>query len=79
MPILFRSAARPATDAAPVTADRPFHEAKAEVVEQFERAYLADLLARSGGNMSQAARTAGLERKYLYRILDRYGMRTPKT
>jgi DNA-binding NtrC family response regulator len=78
MPILFRAAAARSADGANVSADRPFHDAKAELVEKFERAYLADLLARSGGNMSQAARTAGLERKYLYRILDRYGMRPRK-
>ncbi len=75
MPILFRPGARAAAGESSVTADRPFHEAKADVIEKFERAYLQDLLARAGGNLSQAARVAGLERKYLYRVLDRHDMR----
>ena len=76
MPILFRPGAlAAAAGEATVTADRPFHEAKADVIEKFERAYLADALARANGNLSQAARIAGLERKYLYRVLDRHGMR----
>src|SRR5690606_19498835 len=38
------------------TADRPFHEAKAEAISDFERDYLRDLLARHRGNISQATR-----------------------
>jgi DNA-binding NtrC family response regulator len=76
LPILLRpTVAAPAE--ATVRADRPFHEAKDEVVERFERAYLTDLVRRAGGNLSQAARHAGLERKYLYRLLERAGLRTP--
>ncbi|MDY0001249.1 MAG: sigma 54-interacting transcriptional regulator [Polyangia bacterium] len=55
-------------------ADRPFHEAKAELVARFERAYLMDLLERSGGNHSAAARAAGVERKYLYELLGKHGL-----
>lgn len=74
MPILLRS---PAPDGATshVRADRPYKEAKADVVDQFDHAYLTDLLRRADGNMSEAARLAGLERKHLYRMLDRLGMR----
>jgi two-component system nitrogen regulation response regulator GlnG len=61
-----------------ITADRPFHDAKAEVVARFERDYLTDLMRKSDGNVSAAARTAGLERKYLYKLLERAGLRTPK-
>lgn len=57
------------------TADRPFTEAKAELTERFERAYLRDLLARHGENLTQAARVAGIERKHLYRLLDKHGLR----
>jgi DNA-binding NtrC family response regulator len=59
-------------------ADRPFHEAKDEVIAKFEREYLTDLLVRGGGNLSQAARIAGLERKFLYKLLDRAGLRGEK-
>ncbi|HVK86820.1 MAG TPA: sigma 54-interacting transcriptional regulator [Kofleriaceae bacterium] len=57
-------------------ADRPFHEAKDEVIARFEREYLTDLVQRAGGNLSQAARIAGLERKFLYKLLERAGLRT---
>jgi DNA-binding NtrC family response regulator len=56
-------------------ADRPFHEAKDELVARFEREYLTDLVTRAGGNLSQAARIAGLERKFLYKLLERAGLR----
>ncbi|MDX2086656.1 MAG: sigma 54-interacting transcriptional regulator [Kofleriaceae bacterium] len=59
-----------------VRADRPFHEAKDEMVAKFEREYLTDLVQRAGGNLSQAARIAGLERKFLYKLLERAGLRT---
>ena len=57
------------------SADRPFHEAKDEIVDRFEREYLTDLVQRAGGNLSQAARIAGLERKFLYKLLERAGLR----
>jgi DNA-binding NtrC family response regulator len=47
------------------------------VVGRFEKEYLEDLLRRSGGNMAEAARRAGLERKYLYRLLERVGIDRP--
>jgi DNA-binding NtrC family response regulator len=66
----------PGTERPPaVVADRPFREAKDAVVEQFERAYLEDLLRRAAGNISEAARIAEVERKYLYRLLDKHGLR----
>jgi DNA-binding NtrC family response regulator len=58
-------------------ADRPFSEAKSELVEQFERDYLADLLVRYGDNLSNAARIAGIERKHLYRLMARLGVTPP--
>ncbi|MEJ7603346.1 MAG: sigma 54-interacting transcriptional regulator [Kofleriaceae bacterium] len=58
-----------------IKADRPFHEAKDALVDRFERAYLEDLVQRANGNLSQAARLAGLERKFLYKLLERTGLR----
>ncbi len=52
-----------------------FGQAKALVVEEFERNYLRRLLERSNGNLSQAARTANLDRPHLYKLLNRYGLR----
>ncbi len=78
LPFLLRPTAA-APEAAPVRADRPFHEAKDEVVARFERAYLTDLIARANGNLSAAARAAGLERKFLYKLLERAGLRQKST
>ncbi len=76
MPFVLRT--DPELGGAPPTrarADRPYHEAKDELVARFDREYCEDLLARAGGNVSEAARIAGLERKYLYRVLERAGLR----
>jgi DNA-binding NtrC family response regulator len=75
MPILLRPMTGDDAVAGVVRADRPFHEAKAELIQKFETEYLADLMRRAEGNVSQAARLAGLERKYLYRLLERVGLR----
>ncbi len=41
----------------------------------WERRYLEDLLAQHGNNVSATARAAGIDRKYLYRLLWRNGLR----
>ena len=75
LPILLRPTVAAPQEAAPFRADRPFHEAKDALVERFEREYLSDLLRRADGNISEAARLAGLERKFLYKLLERAGLR----
>jgi DNA-binding NtrC family response regulator len=55
-----------------VMADRPFHEAKGDAIIAFEKEYLQDLLARNGGNISQAARQAGIDRKTIHRMLSKH-------
>ena len=52
----------------------PFHRAKADVVQRFEREYAKRILAQHGGNVSAAARAAGLDRRSLTRLLDRQGV-----
>ena len=76
LPILLRPTSAPAEIEPAIKADRPFHEAKAAVVDRFEREYLTDLLRQGDGNLSAAARQAGLERKFLYKLLERAGLRT---
>ena len=53
----------------------PFRQAKDAVINNFERRYLKALLEQAGGNVSRAARLAGLERMYLHRLLQRHGLR----
>jgi DNA-binding NtrC family response regulator len=57
-----------------VSADRPYHEAKADAMSLFEKEYLRDLLARHAGNISRAAREAGIDRKTIHRMLSKYEM-----
>ena len=56
-------------------ADRPFKDAKSDLIEEFERGYLHDLLDRHRGNISKSAREAGIERAYLQRLIRKYGLK----
>jgi DNA-binding NtrC family response regulator len=53
----------------------PFKEAKARVVDDFERRYIEALLDRHRGNLSAAARTAEVDRKHLRELLRKHGLR----
>ncbi|NMB73504.1 MAG: sigma 54-dependent Fis family transcriptional regulator [Myxococcales bacterium] len=54
-----------------------FKRAKARVVESFERAYLVELVQRHGGNLSRAAREAGLDRHHLRDLLSKHKIEIP--
>jgi DNA-binding NtrC family response regulator len=49
----------------------PYAEAKRRLVAAFDEAYTSDLMRRAGGNMSEAARLAGLDRSNFRRLLKR--------
>ena len=51
---------------------RPFIEAREELLAHFEKGYLEAQLARHGGNISRAARAAGLDRMHFKRLLARH-------
>jgi DNA-binding NtrC family response regulator len=51
-----------------------FGEAKARVIAEFERAYVSELLARTRGNVSLAARLAGKDRSRLGKLLKKHGL-----
>ena len=51
-----------------------YEEAKRRVLEQFQRRYVERILAQSDGNISAAARGAGITRVALHRILKRLGV-----
>ncbi len=52
-----------------------FRRAKSRVVEHFERAYLEELLRKHAGNVSQAARDAGKDRRVFGRMMKKYDIR----
>ena len=53
----------------------PFRIAKQRVVDAFERRYLIALFDAHGGNVSAAARAAGLDRMSVYKAMSRLGLR----
>lgn len=53
---------------------RPFHEAKEEIILEFEQRYVRALLYRNEGNVSGAARDAGLSRGAFYALMKRCGV-----
>jgi DNA-binding NtrC family response regulator len=55
-------------------AELPFAVAREAWQRSFERRYLAELLQRHRGNVSAAARHAGMHRTHLYRLLQRAGL-----
>jgi DNA-binding NtrC family response regulator len=63
-----------ADPATAIDLSRPFVEHKREVVERFERAYLHALLDATAGNLTAAARQAGLDRKNLWLLLRKHGI-----
>ena len=53
----------------------PYHEAKARLLEDFDRSYLPWLLSHTSGRMGDAARISGLNEKTLYEKLHQYSIR----
>ena len=60
---------------APVDLTLPFRDAKARVVEEFERAYVKGLLDAHGGKLTAAAKHADMDPKNFSDKLQRYGLR----
>lgn len=54
--------------------DCKFQDAKARAIAEFERSYLFELLSRSQGNISLAARMSGKERSRLGKLAKKYGL-----
>jgi two-component system response regulator GlrR len=53
----------------------PFREAKARLVEEFERAYITGVLEAHGGKLTAAAKHADMDPKNFSEKLTRYGLR----
>jgi transcriptional regulator with PAS, ATPase and Fis domain len=57
-----------------VTTEEPYYSARDRLVAAFELQYLTQLVTEARGNMSRAARAAGVDRTTLYRLLERHGL-----
>lgn len=53
----------------------PYKEAKERTLHRFNSNYIGELLAANNGNVTQAARSCGLERQALQQIMRRYGIK----
>ncbi len=53
----------------------PYKDARREVLDDFERRYVERLLARTGGNVSAAAREGRMDRTYLIKLVQRHGLK----
>jgi DNA-binding NtrC family response regulator len=62
-------------DANEVDVKVPFKVAKDALIDGFERAYVRAVLEACGGNMTKAARMAGIDRMYLHRLVQKLGSR----
>ena len=54
--------------------EESYHAARDRLIAEFERRYLSWLVNHADGNMSRAARIAGVDRTTLYRLMERHGL-----
>jgi len=54
--------------------DEAYHTARDRVIAEFELRYLTSLVHKAAGNMSKAARLAGVDRTTLYRLMEKHGL-----
>jgi transcriptional regulator of acetoin/glycerol metabolism len=59
----------------PVGTDLTLKAAKDQWLQVLEVSYLRDLLARHDGNVSSAAKAAGIDRKTFHRLINKYDLR----
>jgi transcriptional regulator with PAS, ATPase and Fis domain len=55
--------------------DLDYRTARDKVVGDFETAYLRHVVRQAGGNISDAAKLAGVDRTTLYRLMEKHGTR----
>jgi DNA-binding NtrC family response regulator len=53
---------------------QPYHTAKQDLIARFERQYLSMIVTRAEGNISEAARQAGIDRTTLYRLMEKHDL-----
>lgn len=66
-------------DPSGIALDLPFEDAKKEWIDVFEKKYLRLMLQKTGGNISRAARMAGVNRKTIHRLIEKHGLNQDET
>ena len=66
---------RAAPGGPPAGTDLTLKAAKEQWLQVLEVSYLRDLLARHDGNVSSAAKAAGIDRKTFHRLINKYDLR----
>ncbi|MCA2980346.1 MAG: sigma-54-dependent Fis family transcriptional regulator, partial [Myxococcaceae bacterium] len=65
----------PAPPSTPADGVAPLEEMRARWLAPLERQYLQDLLRRTNGHVTAAAKLAGVNRVTFYRLMERHGLR----
>jgi DNA-binding NtrC family response regulator len=68
------SIADPVAASLPATGLRKLRMLKSELIRSFEREYLSRVMRESGGNVTQAAKIAGKDRRDFGKLLKKYGL-----
>lgn len=55
-------------------ADSGYYDARDRLLAKFDRQFLTRVIVRAGGNLSKAARQAGIDRTTFYRLMERHGL-----
>ncbi len=63
----------------PLPGGASYREARRELLDAFEREFVRALLARTGGNVSAAAREARMDRTYLIKLIARHALEASST
>ena len=54
--------------------DASYYDARDKLLAKFDRQFLQRVISRAGGNLSKAARLAGIDRTTFYRLMERHGL-----
>ncbi len=54
--------------------DASYYDARDQLLSRFDRQFLTRAIALAGGNLSKAARRAGIDRTTFYRLMERHGL-----
>jgi DNA-binding NtrC family response regulator len=76
LPLEILHQSEPSEGSAEALVQLPYHVAKAQMLEAFERRYLLSLLQRYNGNVSKCAESAGIDRSSFHRLLKKHKINT---